>query len=200
MGSCSERQRQSLYLAQIQGCCAESRGRFRLQGRWGAEQWSSSNPCLGRRALPSPPWLRLSSGVSTNLIKKGIVKSSSDSGCEIMLLNPNNFYSNQLPRHEELPAEVEAWGGDHVDTFLWIPNPALGRTSIKKKIHFISIQSVLKSILWNIKAHVSKYYRTGKYPRVIRRIKKNQNSCRNFGDDFKKTCNRMMDFCTQKSL
>lgn len=30
--------------------------------------------------------------------------------------------------------------------------------------------------------------------------KKNQNSWRNFGDDFKKTCNRMMDFCTQKKL
>lgn len=43
---------------------------------------------------------------NVNLIKKGIVKSSSDSGCETMLSNPNNFYSNQLSRHEELRSKV----------------------------------------------------------------------------------------------
>lgn len=60
----------------------------------------------------------VSSGVSTNLIKKGIVKSSSDSDCEIMLLNPRNFYSNQLSRHEELPAEVGGGEEEQVDTVL----------------------------------------------------------------------------------
>lgn len=56
-----------------------------------------------------------------------------------MLLNPRNFYSNQLSRHEELPAEVGGGEEEQVDTVLWIPNPAVGRTwsiSIKNKLHF----------------------------------------------------------------
>lgn len=40
----------------------------------------------------------------------------------------------------------------------------------------------------------------GNIPGLSEEFEKNQNSWRNFGDDFKKTCNRMMDFCTQKSL
>lgn len=87
------------------------------QKKW-TLQWSrrdlsearpSANPGLGglcRRGLCSSPWLRVSSGARVNLIRKGIVKSSSDSGCEIMLLNPNNFYSNQLSRHGELRSKV----------------------------------------------------------------------------------------------
>lgn len=70
-----------------------------------SEARPSAIPGLGGlcwRGSPGSPWLRVSSGASVNLIKKGIVKSSSNSGCEIMLLNPNNFYSNQLSCHEEL--------------------------------------------------------------------------------------------------
>ena len=94
--------------------------RFTLQWRQDVDlQWSRtdlsegkaskafSNHWSGRRSSPGSPWLRVRSGASVNLIKKGIVKSSSDSGCEIMLLNPNNFYSNQLSHHEELRSKVE---------------------------------------------------------------------------------------------
>lgn len=82
----------------------------------------SAIPALGGlcwRGSPSSPWLRVSSGASVNLIKKGIVKSSSDSGCEIMLRNPNNFYSNRLSCHEELRSKVGGRGGkEQADTLL----------------------------------------------------------------------------------
>lgn len=63
---------------------------------------------LWEERLAHSPWLRVSSGARLNLIKKGIAKSSSDSGCEIILSNPNNFYGNQLPCQKELQSKVGA--------------------------------------------------------------------------------------------
>lgn len=40
----------------------------------------------------------------------------------------------------------------------------------------------------------------GSIPGFSEEFEKNQNSCRNFGDNFKKICNRTMDFCTPYKL
>lgn len=49
--------------------------------------------------------------VNINLIQAGIVKSSSDSGCETMPLDPNNIYSDQLLCQGELKSKVGWVGG-----------------------------------------------------------------------------------------